>query len=458
MNMVLVSVLSFVVAIGLLVAVHEWGHYIVARLVGVKVLRFSVGFGKPLWRRRSGPDQTEYCISSIPLGGYVKLLDEREGRVLPAERHRTFNSQPIRSRIAILIAGPLMNFVFAVSAFWCMYQVGVPGLAPVVGKVESASMAAVAGVRDGDRIVAINDRSVATWEGAVLGLLDAMLEGPLVQVEVRDAFADSATRQLQLDTTGRLAELTEPGSMLRGIGVTVWSPVIEPVIGAIVDDGSAAVAGMQVGDRVLAADGEAMASWSDWVEYVRARPGDSVPVVVERNGVAMTLTLDIGSATDDDGTLIGRIGAAVDVPDDLYAGLRAEQRYTGVEGLRKSVQRTWSMSALTVRMVARMLTGEVSARNISGPINIAQYAGYSASIGLASFLSFLAVVSLSLGIINLLPIPLLDGGQVVYQLAEAIKGKPLSERAQILGQQIGIAFLVLIMSFAFYNDLSRFLS
>ncbi len=457
MNMVLVSVLAFVLAIGVLVAVHEWGHYIVARLVGVKVLRFSVGFGKPLWRRRSGPDQTEYCISSIPLGGYVKLLDEREGQVAPQERHRTFNAQPIPGRIAILVAGPLMNFIFAVAAFWCMYQVGVPGLAPVVGTVEQGSMAAVAGLRDGDRIVAINAQPVATWEGAVLGLLDAMLENPDVTLELRGSQGKDGLRQVQLDTTGKLAELTRPGAMLSGIGVSVWSPVIEPVISEVVAGESAAVAGMQVGDRLVYAEDQPIANWTEWVEFVRARPGASVPVTVERDGVEKMLTLDIASV-EDEGELIGRIGAGVDIPDDLYADFRAEQRYTGLEGLRKAVQRTWSMSELTVRMVIRMVTGDVSARNISGPINIAQYAGYSASIGLASFLSFLAVVSLSLGIINLLPIPVLDGGQVVYQLAEAIKGQPLSERAQLLGQQIGIAFLVLIMSFAFYNDLSRFFS
>ncbi len=457
MNMVVVSVLAFVLAIGVLVAVHEWGHYIVARLVGVKVLRFSVGFGKPLWRRRSGPDQTEYCISSIPLGGYVKLLDEREGQVASHERHRTFNAQPIPGRIAILVAGPLMNFIFAVAAFWCMYQVGVPGLAPLVGNVEQGSMADVAGLRDGDRIVAINDQPVATWEGTVLGLLDAMLENPGVTLELRGSQGEDRSRQVRLDTTGKLAELTEPGALLSGIGVSVWSPVIEPVISEVVSGESAAAAGMQVGDRLLYAGDQPIADWTEWVEFVRSRPGASVPVTVERDGIEKLLTLDI-AAVADEGDVIGRIGAGVTIPDDLYAGFRAEQRYTGMAGLRKAVQRTWSMSELTVRMVIRMVTGDVSARNISGPINIAQYAGYSASIGLASFLSFLAVVSLSLGIINLLPIPVLDGGQVVYQLAEAIKGQPLSERAQLLGQQIGIAFLVLIMSFAFYNDLSRFFS
>jgi regulator of sigma E protease len=455
--MLLISVLSFVFAIGVLVAVHEWGHYIVARIAGVKVLRFSVGFGRPIWLRRGGPDQTEYCVSAIPLGGYVKLLDEREGTVSPQDRHRTFNSQPIFARIAILVAGPAMNFIFAIAAFWFMYQVGIPGLAPVIGQVESGSIAADAGIRDGDRIVAINQQPVATWEGAALGLLDAILEDPAVQIEVRGQLNSAGVRVLSINTSDRLGELTEPGALLPGIGITVWSPVIEPVIGEIVAGGSAEAAGLQVGDRVVSSDGIAVQDWAGWVNYVRARPNQNVQIDVRRSDALLSLNLRIGAA-DDDGKTIGRIGAGVSLPDDLYAGFRAEQRYTGLEGLRKAVQRTWSMSELTVRMVARMVTGDVSARNISGPINIAQYAGYSASIGLTSFLSFLAVVSLSLGIINLLPVPVLDGGQVVYQVAEAIKGRPLSERTQALGQQIGIAFLVLIMSFAFYNDLSRFFS
>ena len=457
MSMFFISVLSFVFAIGVLVAVHEWGHYIVARMVGVKVLRFSVGFGRPIWKRRRGPDQTEYCISAIPLGGYVKLLDEREGTVDPQERHRTFNSRPIWARIAILVAGPAMNFLFAITAFWCMYQVGVPGLAPVIGQVESGSIAAEAGIRDGDRILAINQRPVATWEGAALGLLDAILENPTVQIEVSNQQNKLASRILSINTGDRIGELTEPGSLLPGIGITPWSPVVAPVIGEIVAGGSAEAAGLQVGDLVLSADGVTMQDWSGWVEYVRARPNQQVQVIVRRDNAEIGLSMLIDEA-EDQGQAIGRIGAGVSLPEDLYAGLRAEQRYTGLDGLIKAVQRTWSMSELTVRMVGRMVTGDVSPRNISGPINIAQYAGYSASIGLTPFLSFLAVVSLSLGIINLLPVPILDGGQIVYQLAEAIKGQPLSERTQALGQQIGIAFLMLIMTFAFYNDLSRFFS
>lgn len=456
MTGILTSVLAFLFAIGVLVAVHEWGHYIVARLVGVKVLRFSVGFGNRIWSMRGGPDNTEYCLAAIPLGGYVKLLDEREGSVPQHELHRAFNRQSVAGRIAILLAGPLMNFIFAVVAFWCMYLAGVPGLTPVVGSITQDSIAAEAGLEANDRIVAIDGAPVATWEGAVLGLLDSLLNGDRIAVEVKSAAGETSLRYLEI--AGQVSQLTEPGALLPGLGIAPWSPQLEPLLGEIVPGGSADEAGMLPGDLVLATDGAPIASWSDWVDYVRASPGAVVTVDLLRDDQLRQVTLNIGTAVSEQGATIGRIGAGVRVPDDPYAAYRAEQRYSVLPALAKAVQRTWSMSALTVRMIARMVTGDVSVKNISGPINIAQYAGYSASVGLASFLSFLAVVSLSLGILNLLPVPVLDGGQIVFQLLEAFKGGPLSERAQILGQQIGIAFLVLIMSFAFYNDLTRVFS
>jgi regulator of sigma E protease len=349
-----------------------------------------------------------------------------------------------------------MNFVFAVAAFWCMYLVGVPGLKPVVGVVEPNTAAAAAGFRRDDVIVAVAGRPVATWEGAVLALLDGVLDAERIPVEL--SRSGSGTEVVYLSTDRRVSELTEPGALLPGLGLQPWAPRLEPILGEIMPDGSAAAAGLQPGDRILAVGELPLASWSDWVEYVRASPGESISVSVARADEVLQLPMVIGSVVDEAGATVGRIGAAVLLPEDPYAPYRARQQYGVVAALEQALARTWSMSALTVRMVVRMVTGDVSVKNISGPINIAQYAGYSASIGVASFLSFLAVVSLSLGILNLLPIPVLDGGQIVYQLLEAIKGAPLSERLQLIGQQIGIAFLVLIMSFAFYNDLTRVFS
>jgi regulator of sigma E protease len=456
MNTVLLSIFAFLFAIGVLVAIHEWGHYIVARMVGVKVLRFSVGFGKPIWTRCAGPDATEYCLAAIPLGGYVKLLDEREGDVSADELPRAFNRQSIFARIAILVAGPLMNFIFAIIAYWGMFVVGVPGMQPIIGEVVPESIAGVAGLQNGDRIIAVGEQPVATWEGGVLAILDSMLSNESVSLYVKGE--DGSERQAVLDVTGKLSELTEPGALFTGLGLRPWSPALQPVIGELSPDGSAQASGLQMGDLILSADGYAIADWSGWVEFIRERPEQTVNILIERDASELPLELMIGEAVLDDGSRIGRIGAGPLVPEDFYAQYRAEQRYGPVGAVSVAVNRTWNMSALTVRMVVSMITGDVSVKNISGPINIAQYAGYAASIGLASFLNFLAVVSLSLGILNLLPIPVLDGGQIVYQLAEAVKGQPLSERAQLVGQQIGIVFLVLVMSLAFYNDLTRFFS
>jgi regulator of sigma E protease len=456
MNMFLVSVLAFLFAIGVLVAVHEWGHYIVARLAGVKVLRFSIGFGKPLWSRRAGPDQTEYCLSAIPLGGYVKLLDEREGDVPDAELDRAFNRIPIPSRIAILLAGPIMNFVFAILAFWLMYTFGVPGLQPIVGEVQPATIAEQAGLQPEDRIVVVGAQPVATWEGTMLEILSQMLSADEIRMDV--VRADGTEHTVYLDVAGKITQLTEPGQLFSGLGLRPWSPTLEPVLDEIVAAGTAESAGLQSGDRVISANGQLMASWADWVEYIRLRPGQDTDLLIEREGQRQPVFMTIGEFVLEDGSLIGRIGAGPMVPEGLYDRYTDLQRYSFWDALPVAAERTWSMSVLTIRMVTRILTGDVSVKNIGGPINIAQYAGYSAVIGITAFLNFLAVVSLSLGILNLLPVPVLDGGQVLYQLLEALKGSPLSARTELIGQQIGIVFLMLIMGFAFYNDLSRVFS
>ena len=447
----LTSLLSFLVAIALLVAIHEWGHYIVARMAGVKVLRFSVGFGRPLWLRRWGPDQTEYCISAIPIGGYVRLLDERDGTVQPAERDRAFNRQSPSARIAILFAGPAMNFVFAVAAYWIMFVVGVPGLKPVIGEVEPDSIAASAGLRSGDVITSVGDRSVATWEGTVVAMLDELLSTGDIRLGVT---GDNGARDARLVTADRVAELTEPGQLYATLGLEPWRPILEPVLDEVTAGGAAEAAGLRSGDRILAANEQTFDEWTAWVEFVRARAGETIEVTAQRDGREILMPLTIGSVMDGE-ERVGRIGASVRIPDDLYDGYRANQRYGLTAAAGEGLRKTWDMSLLTVRMIVRMVTGDVSVKNISGPINIAQFAGYSASGGLSTFLGFLAIVSVSLGILNLLPVPMLDGGQIIYQLAEVVKGSPLSDQAQAVGQQVGILFLLILMSFAFYNDLSR---
>ena len=441
-------------AIGVLVAVHEFGHYWVAKRLGIKVLRFSIGFGRPLIRWRSaGADGTEFWLSSVPLGGYVKLLDEREGPVPAADRGRAFNQRPVPHRIAVLLAGPGFNFLFAIVAYWVMFVAGVPGIRPMLNSVTEGSVAAEAGLRANDEIVAVGDTATETLEGVALAMLDQLLAAGRIPLTLREA--DGGLRRAELDVRGREAELTEPDALFTGLGLRLGY-VIPAVIGDVVSGQSAEAAGLEVGDRVVAADGRPIEGWTQWVEFVRERPDQTVSVTVERGGRSIDIPLQVG-AVEEQGTRIGRIGAAVDTDLAAAAARSAltEQRYGWFEALPRGLAKTWEVSALTVRVLVRMVTGDVSVRNISGPINIATYAGDSAQAGFSAFLSFLSVVSISLGILNLLPIPLLDGGQIVYQLVEWIKGSPLSERAMLFGQQIGIVLLMVLMGFAFYNDLTR---
>lgn len=451
MSGVLTSALAFVVAIAVLVAVHEFGHFWVARRLGIKVLRFSIGFGRPLWRR-TGRDGTEYWVSVIPLGGYVKMLDEREGDVAPEDLPRCFNRQPPARRIAVLFAGPAFNFLFAIAAYWVMFVAGVPAMKPLIGAVEPDSPAAVAGLRAGDRILAIGETPIETMMDAQLELLGAMVPGGRATLEVEGE--DGGRRRARIEYPGDTHALTEPGAMFPGLGIGLWRPQFPAVIGRLLPEGTAAAAGLAEGDRVLSAAGRPVADWADWVAFVRARPGETVPLVVERDGRTQSLELFIGAA-DEDGERVGRIGAAPLVTPEMWDPARTEQRFGPVGAVGAALAETWRMSALTVTMMGRMIAGQVSVKNISGPINIAQAAGFTAAAGAVAFLSFLAIVSISLGIINLLPIPLLDGGQIVYQFVEIAKGSPVSERVQIVGQQVGILLLLLLMSFAFYNDIVR---
>jgi regulator of sigma E protease len=451
LNELLTSVLAFVVAISVLVAVHEFGHFWVARRLGIKVLRFSIGFGSPLWRR-AGRDGTEYWVSAIPLGGYVKMLDEREGDVAPEDLPRCFNRQSPQRRIAVLFAGPAFNFIFAIVAYWAMFVAGVPAVKPVVGEIAPGSPAAEAGLLENDQIVAVDGVATRTMMDAQLELLGAMVPGGRASLMVEDASGDR--RELALSYAGDTHALTEPGAMFPELGISLWRPQVPAVVGELLPEGTAASSGLQSGDRVLSAGGEAIEGWSAWVDFVRARPGETVNLLVERDGGPLRLELFIGAA-DDEGERVGRIGAGPQITADLWAPVRTEQRYGPVAAVGQAVGETWRMSALTVTMMARMIMGQVSVKNISGPINIAQTAGFTAAAGLTAFASFLAIVSISLGIINLLPIPMLDGGQIVYQCVELAKGSPVSERAQIIGQQVGIFLLLMLMTFAFYNDIVR---
>jgi regulator of sigma E protease len=448
---ILSYILAFLVAIGVLVAVHEYGHFWMARRLGIRVLRFSIGFGRPLWSRR-GADDTEYVLAAIPLGGYVKLLDEREGPVDPAMASRAYNRKPVWMRILVLLAGPIANFVFAVVAYWVLFIAGIPALKPVVGEVEPQSIAARAGLRAGDEIVAVGGRETATREATVLAILDELMKGGAIGLELRGPDGGERPADLQLD--GDRRALTEPGALLPGIGFDFWYPEIPAKVGKVIAGSPAERAGLREGDEILALDGTPIKDFEALVRQVQPRPGERIELTLQRDGATLVVPVQVESHRENN-RLIGRIGLQPAPPAELPEGMRTVERHGPVGALVRATEKTWDMSALTVRMLWNVAVGEVSVKNLSGPINIAEYAGFSARQGFLAFLSFLAIVSVSLFVLNLLPIPILDGGQIVFQLAELAKGSPLSERAQALGQQIGLLLLLVLMSFAFYNDLSR---
>lgn len=442
---VVVSVLAFVVAISVLVAVHEFGHYWVAKKLGFKVLRFSIGFGRPLWRRSAGRDATEYVIAAIPLGGYVKLLDEREGPVPPHEVARSFTRRPIWQRLLVLAAGPTFNFLFAIVAYWALFMWGVPYSQPVIGNIAVDSHAARAGLRSGDIVLEVGGERTPDPKAVIFGLLGDLLDDGSTRLTVKSEDGRERDVTLVIPSTAERHQLTEPGALLTGLGFDFSPPPVPPIIEKAVADGPAAKAGLESGDRIVAVDGQATPSSAALVDYIKARPGERVMLTVSRNGTERTVPVTI-RAEQQEGMSIGRIGVEL---------RRVELQSLGpLAALGRASGETWEMSQLTVAMLWNMVMGRVSVKNISGPINIAAFAGETARVGLRPFLTFLAIVSISLGVLNLLPIPILDGGQMLFQLIELVKGSPLSERAQVLGQQVGIALLLLLMSLAFYNDIS----
>jgi regulator of sigma E protease len=451
----LIFAAAFLVAIGILVAVHEFGHYWVAKKLGFKVLRFSIGFGKPLLTRVGGDrDRTEYCLSAIPLGGYVKLLDEREGDVSPEELHRSFTRRPISHRIAVLLAGPAMNLLFAALLYAVLAMAGTEVVKPIVGQIRLDSPAAIAGLKRGDEIVRVGDYKVEDTEELQIDLLRQVSDGVVPLKVRRDGGEIALTLRVPADTR----TLTEPGKLLPGLGFDLATWHANSVVQSAPEGSAGAQAGLRPGDRLLAVDGQAIANSADFIAAVNGAPGRVLSIDVERDGKRLNIETPVPKVMEE-GRSIGRLGITLTEGQRSWPpGLVETHRSGPLDALGVGVRKTWEMSALTVQMLWRMVTGEVSAKNISGVVSIAEFAGISAYLGVTAYMAFLAIISVSLGVLNLMPVPLLDGGQVVYQLVEAVKGSPLSERAQSFGQQVGIALLVVLMSLAFYNDISRHLN
>lgn len=447
--------LWFIVAVSLLVTVHEFGHYWVARRLGFKVLRFSVGFGKPLFKKVAGPDQTEYVLAAIPLGGYVKMLDEREGPVAPADLERSFTRRPPWQRIAVLLAGPFFNIAFAILVLWAMlWASGVTQVKAVVGDVVADSVAGRGGLRSGDEIISLDGKTVGDQRDVVFGLLDSMSADGTTDIVVRGRDGSRRIAKLSVPDSAARRRLTEPSLLFKGLGFEFWEPAIPPVFAHVEPEGPAGKAGLKSGDEVLSIDGVAVSDFRDIQTRVSSHPGETLSIRYRRAGAENVANVRVATV-EVDGRKTGRIQVArpsdIKYPDSML--LHSE--LSPVEALNRATAEAWNMTVLQARLFWRMLLGNVSLKNLSGPLSIAEFAGESAEAGIAPFMGFLVLISLSLGFLNLLPIPILDGGQIVYQLIEWAKGSPMSERAQAFGQQVGIALLILLMSVALFNDIAR---
>lgn len=446
------TLLATLVALGVLVTIHEWGHFWVARRCGVKVLRFSIGFGKPLWMRTAA-DGTEYAIAAIPLGGYVRMLDEREGEVPVALREQAFNNKPVLQRIAIVAAGPLVNLAFAVLAYWLLFMSGISVVVPVVGAITPGSPAALAGVETGLEVLEVDGHPVRSWNEVNLRLASRVGESGSVELllgEPKRGFAHSY--QVPIDDWAVDLERESP---LQALGLEPWRPDFPAVIGQLLPDGAAARDGLQPGDRVLAVDGEAVVDWLHFVERVQAAAEVPLALLIERQGgEQQRLTLTPAARTREDGRVIGYIGAGV-APVEVPESMQRTLSYGPLDALVNGAHKTGQMIGLTLDSIGKMIAGVISVKNLSGPITIAKVAGTSAASGLESFISFLAYLSISLGVLNLLPIPMLDGGHLMYYMVELVRGRPVSERVQMLGLRIGMALLFSLMALAIVNDIAR---
>ena len=450
----MMTLLAFIGAIALLVVFHEYGHYWVARRCGVKVLRFSVGFGKVVYCKRFAGSDTEWVISAIPLGGYVKMLDEREGEVAANDLSQAFNRKPVLQRMAIVVAGPLANFLLAIVLYWVLFMHGVPGLKPTLGDVPMGTPASFAQMQSGETLLSINGEAIPSWQELRWKLLTLALQGGEVQIEGKTAGGTTITHTLNMSS---LEARDLDGEFLDKLGLHLYQPLLSPVIGKLSEGGEAQRAGLQEGDLVLRANGVLMPSWSTLVEMVRSHPGQSVQLDIQRGELNLNVVV-IPQVATESGNKVGKIGAAPQVDKAAWQAMMTVVSYPPLEAAGQSLRKTWDTSVITLKMLVKMVLGEVSMKNLSGPITIADYAGQSAQMGLAAYLGFLALISVSLGILNLLPVPLLDGGHLLYYVAELLKGSPVSEQAWEIGQKIGIALLGTLMVFAIYNDINRLIS
>lgn len=443
------NIAAFIVALGILVAVHEWGHFWVARRCGVKVLRFSIGFGKALWRR-TDKHGTEYVIAAIPLGGYVKMLDERVDEVPEAQLAMAFNRQPVLKKIAIVAAGPIVNFIFAAFALYLMFLIGVPTSKPMLGEIESDSIVARAGIPANSVITSVGGRQTLNWEEVNLELMSYIGKSA---IPIGWKAAGSYSERFAVLDSSQWKFEPETSSALSSLGFSIYRPEILLILGQVLDNSAADLLGLRVGDKILRLDGTSMQNWEQIVGYVIQRPQQVISVDVERDGQELTLTGTVGQR-ETNGVNQGFMGFTPTL-DKWPEGVLFTYQYGVIDSVSKALDKTWRLMTLSVEMLGKLISGDVSVKNLSGPIAIAQGAGMSASSGIVYFLSFLALISVNLGIINLLPLPVLDGGHLLYYFIELFSGRPVSESVQEIGFKIGGVILLLLMSIAIVNDITR---
>ena len=446
---------AFLAAIALLVTVHEFGHFFAAKVCGVQVLKFSIGFGRAIFSRQFRKGDTEWIISAIPFGGYVKMLDEREGVVVPSDAHRAFNRKSVWRRMAIVAAGPAANFLFAIFVYWALFLQGVPEAKPILDSPIVGSVSSSVDIRRGDRVTRVDEFGVDTWQDLRWQLVQAAVEKRTVRLELVRQGAGILWIELDL-TRAEIGE--QEKDPVSAIGLRLYRPDVPPVVGGVMDGSVAQLAGLVAGDHIIAVDSLAVTSWTVFVDSIRAKPAQTVVVDLDRHGKRLQLSLTPESvALPGAKARAGRIGAFAKASPEVD-GLITVVRRGPMESMRAAVYRTYDTARFSLRMMGKMLLGEISPKNISGPISIADYAGQSAHMGFAPFMAFLALVSISLGVLNLLPVPLLDGGHLLYYVFEVLVGRPLSDGAMEIGQRVGMGFLMLLMAFAFYNDISRLVS
>ncbi|MGF1693489.1 sigma E protease regulator RseP [Photobacterium kagoshimensis] len=441
---------AFLVALGVLIAVHEFGHFWVARRCGVFVERFSIGFGKAIWQKK-GKDGTEYTLAMIPLGGYVKMLDERVDDVPESRRHEAFNNKKLWQRSAIVAAGPFANFIFAIFAYWVVYLIGVPAVKPVIGEVAPQSIAAQAGIESGMELKSISGIKTADWESVNMAMISHIGDKQMVITATEPEAGAIVERTLDLEYWYFDPETER---VMTSLGMKPYTPEITLSISQLVDDGAAIAADMRLNDRIVAIDGKAVDKWQQVVDAVRSHPEQALIIEVERDGELVSLTLTPKTKTLADGEAIGYAGFAPTI-EPWPESYRINLQFGPVEAVGKAAEKTWQLVTLTFDMVTKLVTGDVAVKNLSGPISIAKGAGMTADYGLVYFLGFLALISVNLGIVNLLPLPVLDGGHLMFFAIEAVTRRPVSERVQDIGYRVGSAILVALMAVALFNDFTR---